>query len=290
MGMITWSPCTFFTDTHCVVKQKWSKLLKKQGGGFQNNFSDDFQEGRLVYEAEKPRVRQDKIFGQKKLWNNPEKKTSSYNFVDDPGVKRENRVFAGTASDFGVTKFFAHDEREDSDNEVWPGKHEKEAFEVIVKLMENEDVSEEESAENDDNDDNVSDKSSDNDETFHGNNNNILKENILSETHTLTNDANVIDKVNVEGEQKKENNAGNISRKFLFIFPLLIMILAILLLVTCRRKHKSKNKLGTPSGWSFLFSSSFCHSLNSTSTQVESDKVISWTTHQWATTHPTHHT
>ena len=32
-----------------------------------------------------------------------------------------------------------------SDNEVWPGKHEKEAFEVIVELMENEDVSKDES-------------------------------------------------------------------------------------------------------------------------------------------------
>ena len=86
LGMITWSPCTFFTDTHCVVEQKWSKLLQKQGGAFQYNFLGDFQEGRLVYEAEKPRVRQEKIFGQKKLWN---KKTSSYKFVDNPGVKTD---------------------------------------------------------------------------------------------------------------------------------------------------------------------------------------------------------
>jgi hypothetical protein len=231
MGMITWSPCTFFTDTNCVVERKWSKLLKKHGG-FQYKFSDDFQEGRLVYEAEKPRVRQEKIFGQKKLWNNSNKKTQSYNFVDDPGLKRDNREFAGTASDFGVTRLFAYDDREDSDNEVWPGKHEKEAFEVIVKLMENKDVPEEESAENDDNDDDVSDKSSNNDESSYGNNNNILKETIL------------------------------VSRIFLFIFPpLLTVILSVLLLVTCRRKYKRKNKPGPISGWSFLFSSSISISL-----------------------------
>ena len=77
MSMVTWSPCTFFTDTHCVVEQKWSMLLKKQWGVFQYNFSDDFQEGRLGYEAEKPRIRQEMIFGQKKLWNNSNKKITS---------------------------------------------------------------------------------------------------------------------------------------------------------------------------------------------------------------------
>ena len=38
------------------------------------NTLDDFQEGRIVYEAEKPRVWQENISGQKKLWNNPDKK------------------------------------------------------------------------------------------------------------------------------------------------------------------------------------------------------------------------
>ena len=112
-----------------------------------------------MYEAEKPRVRLEKIFGQKKLWNNSNKKITNYNLVDDPGFKRENKEFAGTASDFGVTKLFAHEEREDSENEVWLGKHEKEGFEVIVKLMENEDVVEEELTKNGDNDDDLRDKS-----------------------------------------------------------------------------------------------------------------------------------
>ena len=66
----------------------------------------------MGYEAANPKIRQGTIFGQKKLWNR----------------KKEKKEFAATASDFGVTKLFAHDEREDSDNEVMPGKQEKEIF------------------------------------------------------------------------------------------------------------------------------------------------------------------
>ena len=78
------------------------------------------------------------------------------------------------------------------------------------------------------------------------------KENTLVVTFNLTTEANVIDKVNAEGEQKKENKAGNISRTFISISPLLLtIILAVILLVTCRRKYKSKHRLGTISGWLF---------------------------------------
>ena len=146
-----------------------------------------------------------------------------------------------------MTKLFAHDEREDSDNEVLPGKHEKEVFEVFVKLKENEDAVEEELAKND-----LSDKSNNKNESFHTNNKNILKE-FPVETYSLTTNANVTDKDNVKGEQKKENK---ISRIFRFIFPLLLTLtLTVLMMIACTRKYKIR--LVQVSGWGFQFFFSF---------------------------------
>ena len=145
-----------------------------------------------------------------------------------------------------MTKLFAHDEREDSDNEVWPGKHDKEAFKVIVELKEYEDIVEEELSKNL----RDSDKSNTKDESFQRKNKNIVNE-FPVETYTLTTKANVNEQHNVKGEQKKENK---ISRIYLFISPLLLTLTpTILLMIACTRKYKNRQKMMQVSGFQFFF-------------------------------------
>ena len=122
-------------------------------------------------------------------------------------------------------------------------------FEVFLKLEANEDVVEEELAKND-----LSDKSNNKNESFHTNNKNILKE-FPVETYSLTTNANVNDKDNVKGEQKKENK---ISKIFRFVSPhLLTLTPTVLMMIACTRKYKNRRKLVQVSGWDFNFSSPF---------------------------------
>ena len=238
---ITWSPCTLFTDTLCVSKQKWIKYSLKNERGFPLN-NKDFDEGRLVYVADKPRVKQVKTFGKVKLTSEMKKKNTIFNFLNteanDKKIEDFDKVYK-----FGVPRLFSDYKKNSSDNEAVPDNHNNEAFKLIMELMEDEDASEQK---------NLPDNIAREDQQI-----NTSKYNNSSTNNTITHNKQELmrkeektsekKKKNIEEDKaREENNKSELSGIFpLIIVSLCLILVACLIFIIVRKSYNRKQLLSS---------------------------------------------